>query len=42
MFKKFAVFAALLVLTVTPSLAGSCPAKMAVIDAALANGTAKM
>ena len=41
MFKKFAVLAALSVLTVTPALASSCPAKMAAIDAALANGIAK-
>ena len=41
MFKKFAVLEALSVLTITPALASGCPAKMAVIDPALANGTAK-
>ena len=41
MFKKFAVLAALSVLAVTPALASSCPAKMAAIDAVLANSTAK-
>ena len=41
MFKKFAVLTALSVLTVTPVLASSCPAKMAFKDAALSNGTAK-
>ena len=41
MFKKFAVLAALSVLTVTPALASSCLAKMAAIDATLANGTTK-
>ena len=41
MFKKIAVLAALSIMTVTPTLAGSRPAKMASIDDSLANGTAK-
>jgi len=41
MFRKLAVLAALSFLIVTSALAGSCPAKMAAIDAALANSTAK-
>jgi len=41
MFRKLAVLTALSVLIVAPALAGSCPAKMAAIDAALADGSAK-
>ena len=41
MFRKLAVLAALSVLITASALAGSCPAKMATIDTALANGTAK-
>ena len=41
MFRKLAVLTVLSVLIVAPSLAGSCPAKMAAIDAALADGSAR-
>ena len=42
MFKKLAVLTALSVLIVAPALAGSCPAKMAAIAAALTDGSAKI
>ena len=41
MFRKLAVLTVLSVLIVAPALAGSCPAKMAAIDAALADGSAR-
>ena len=41
MFRKLAVLTVLSVLIVAPALAGSCPAKMAAIDAALTDGSAR-